>query len=157
MINLHLCTQRIFNLRIWFEVWNLWATFDFTSLFNWRFAWCRHLTTTTRMHFAAMFVMQICVTHERFFTKEQILNTIACLKAFWYLSNDVIMQMSYCINTHLIIIIERFNDQSHQGITDQSEPRPEAQIPSSDDESSLDSEDDYRSGSRNITHQQQSF
>ena len=65
--------------------------------------------------------------------------------------------MSYCINTHLIIIIERFNDQSHQGKTDQSEPRPEAQIPSSDDDSSLDSEDDCRSGSRNITHQQQSF
>ena len=24
-----------------------------------------------------------CVTHERFFTKEKVLNTIACLKAFW--------------------------------------------------------------------------
>ena len=30
----------------------------------------RHLTATTRMHFAAIFVMQICVTHEWFFTKE---------------------------------------------------------------------------------------
>ena len=51
------------------------------------------------MHFAAIFVMQICVTHERFFTKEKILNTIACLKAFWYMeSNDVIVQMSYKIS-----------------------------------------------------------
>ena len=38
--------------------------------------------------------------------------------------------------------------------TDQSKPRPEAQIPSSDDDSSLDSEDDYCSGSRNVNHQQ---
>ena len=30
-------------------------------------------------------------------------------------------------------------------------------IPSSDDDSSLDSEDDCRSGSRNVSHQQQSF
>ena len=34
------------------------------------FARWRHLTTATRMHFAAIFVMQICVTHERLFTKE---------------------------------------------------------------------------------------
>ena len=38
---------------------------------NSTFARWRHLTTTTRMHFAAIFVMQICVTHERFFTKEK--------------------------------------------------------------------------------------
>ena len=31
----------------------------------------RHLSTNTRMHFVAIFVMQICVTHERFFTKEK--------------------------------------------------------------------------------------
>ena len=30
-------------------------------------------------------------------------------------------------------------------------------MPSSDEDSSLDSEDDYRSGSRNVSHQQQSF
>ena len=34
------------------------------------FAWWRLLTTTTRMHFAVLFVMQIYVTHEWFFTKE---------------------------------------------------------------------------------------
>ena len=39
-----------------------------------------HLTATTRMHFAAIFVKQICVKHERFFIKEKIPNTIACLK-----------------------------------------------------------------------------
>ena len=33
----------------------------------------------------------------------------------------------------------------------------DAQIQSSDDTSSLDSEDDYRSGTRNVSHQQQSF
>ena len=31
------------------------------------------------------FRCNLCVTHERFFTKGKILNTIACLKAFWYL------------------------------------------------------------------------
>ena len=35
---------------------------------------------TTRMHFAAIFVMQLCVTHERFFSKEKLkvdnLNTL---------------------------------------------------------------------------------
>ena len=30
------------------------------------------MTITTRMHFAAIFVMLICVTHERFFTHTQI-------------------------------------------------------------------------------------
>ena len=44
---------------------------SWTRLANRAFAWWRHLTTTTRMHFAAIFVMQICVTHERFFTKEK--------------------------------------------------------------------------------------
>ena len=39
--------------------------------------------------------MQICVTHERFFTKDKRPNTIARLKAFWSLqSNDAILQMS---------------------------------------------------------------
>ena len=50
---------------------------------NRTFACWRHLTTTTRMHFAAIFVLQICVTHEWFFTKDEILSTIAPLKAFW--------------------------------------------------------------------------
>ena len=45
------------------------AFLELKSSENRRFAW-RHLTTTTRMHFAAIFVVQICVTHERFFTKE---------------------------------------------------------------------------------------
>ena len=43
-----------------------------------------HLTATTRMHFGAILdrnVMWIRVTHERFFTKEKILNTEAWLKA----------------------------------------------------------------------------
>ena len=35
------------------------------SLVNRIFAWWHNLTTATRMHFAAIFVMQICVTHER--------------------------------------------------------------------------------------------
>ena len=39
--------------------------------YNRTFVWWRHLTTTTRMHFAAIFVMQICVTHQRLFTKEK--------------------------------------------------------------------------------------
>ena len=37
--------------------------------------------------FPAIFVMQICVTQERFYTKEKILNTIACPKAFWITSS----------------------------------------------------------------------
>ena len=50
----------------------------------------------TSFDFAAIYCAD-CVTHERFFTKEtKIPNTIACLKAFWYLqSNDVIIQMSH--------------------------------------------------------------
>ena len=50
-------------------------------------------------------------------------------------------------------------DQSHPNKTDQSKPRPvRHKLPSTAENSSLDSEDDYRSGSQNVSHhQQQSF
>ena len=59
----------------WFDTWDRRSFFSFglrkglreKKLANTTFAWWRHLTTTTRMHFAAIFR----VTHERFFTKEQ--------------------------------------------------------------------------------------
>ena len=52
---------------------------------NWSFARWRHLTKTTRMHFAATYFMQNCVAHKWCFTGEKIPNTIASHKAFWYL------------------------------------------------------------------------
>ena len=55
--------------------------------------------------------------------------------------------------TNQSLQLSHFDNQSHHDKTDQSKPRPE----SPDDDSSLDSEDDYHSGSRNVSHPQQSF
>ena len=52
------------------------------------FAWWRHLTTTTRMHFSAIFVMQICVTHERFFLKEALSVLMLCAPLFMFTSRS---------------------------------------------------------------------
>ena len=52
--------------------------------------------------------------------------------------------------------LSRFDDQSHHDKTDLSETSIQS-IQSSDEDSSLDYEDDYRSGTRNVSHQQQSF
>ena len=60
----------------------------------------------------------------------------------------------YGITTGQSLQLSRFADQSHHDKTDQSKPRPDAKIPLTDNGYSLDSEDDYRSGSRNVSHQE---
>ena len=70
-------------IRTWYSIVTLFQSFtsNFAGILSfstcatpWNMLWrsnrtfvlWRHLTSTTRMHFAAIFVMQMCVTHERF-------------------------------------------------------------------------------------------
>ena len=61
--------------------------------------------------------------------------------------------------TDQLLQLLSFDDQSHPNKTDQLKPQPvRHKLPSTAENSSLDSEDDYRLGSQNVSHhQQQSF
>ena len=54
---------KILAIFVWYE--NGRRRFSGAQSINTETLWWRHLTTTTRMHFAVIFVLQICATHAR--------------------------------------------------------------------------------------------